>query len=260
MPFFPQFSNLFVAPYIPYTPTNPINPDEISGLSLWLKSDTGITLDGSLVTNWSDQSGNGNDAYVLNSGEEPTYQTNVINGLPIVSFDGAIQVLQIDSSSSLNVSALSVFFVLAKDGNGSGNDIVFIKNGSIIDDPAVYGIVASSSSNWSASYNPGGGWTDHGSGFSINNDSNFHIIGYCVDVDNSFSFQDNASTNDLFATGTIQTTTGTLQIGGYNQSFENPDGEFFYGRIAEIIIYNNVISGSDRDGLMIYLNNRYEIY
>ena len=34
----------------------------LSGLQLWLKADYGVTLNGSTVSQWIDQSGNGNDA------------------------------------------------------------------------------------------------------------------------------------------------------------------------------------------------------
>jgi len=39
MPFFPQFSNLFVAPFVP----SAFSPADIAGLSLWLKADAGLT-------------------------------------------------------------------------------------------------------------------------------------------------------------------------------------------------------------------------
>jgi len=244
----------------PIIPIPPIEPDAISGLILWLKANSGVTLDGSNVTGWADQSGNGNDAYVLNSGEEPEFASNIINGNPALSFNGTGQVLQIDDAASLDISALSVFIVCAKDGNGQQNDVLFIKNGNTENDQAVYGLVPYSSGNWKASYDDGDGWSDHDPGFSINNDNNFHIIGYHVNASSSYAFQDNLSPNNTNAAGTIPTTDGSLQIGGYNQSFGNPSGEFFYGKISEFILYNNVISQSDRTGLLSYLNNKYAIY
>lgn len=244
----------------PIIPVSPISPDSISGLSLWLTAGSGITTSGSLVTGWADQSGNGNDAYILNSGEEPVFVSSAINGLPAISFDGATQIMQIDDSSSLDIAALSVFIVTAKDGNGAGNDVIFIKNGDTTSDSAVYGLVAKSFQNWMASYDAGGGWSDKDSYFTINNNTNFHIIGYKIDNSTSFSFQDNSAPNNLSATGTIPTTDGSIQIGGYNQSFDNPSGEFFYGKIAEFIIYDNAISESNRLGLFSYLNNKYAIY
>ena len=247
----------FSAPIIPITP---IEPDAIGGLVLWLKADAGVTLSGSNVTAWADQSGNGNNAYILNSGQEPYFQSNSINGNPSVNFDGQGQVMQINDSTSLDVTALSVFIVLLKEGNGRGNDVVFLKNGDTVGNSAIYGLVAYTSGGWVASYDIGVNWQDHNSGFSINNDNNPHIVGYNVNSSQSLSFQDQASPNNLGANGTIATSDGSLQIGGYNQSFNNPNGEFFNGRIAEFILYNNAISAENKNGLFSYLNNKYAIY
>jgi len=53
-------------------------PIPTNGLSLWLKSNTGVTLDGSDVTGWADQSGNGND--VNDVANMPMLVNNIING------------------------------------------------------------------------------------------------------------------------------------------------------------------------------------
>ena len=57
-------------------PSAPFSPIDIAGISLWLKADAGVTVDGNdFVTAWADQSGNGNNcsspnAVVLNSKDE----------------------------------------------------------------------------------------------------------------------------------------------------------------------------------------------
>jgi hypothetical protein len=58
------------------------------GLKLWLEADAGITLEGSNVSGWADQSGNGTDAGQTVEANQPTLMANAINGLPAVSFDG----------------------------------------------------------------------------------------------------------------------------------------------------------------------------
>jgi len=64
-------------------------------LTLWLKSDAGVTLSGTNVTAWADQSGNNKNALpeaynpsinVANS--NPTFASNVVNGKPALYFDG----------------------------------------------------------------------------------------------------------------------------------------------------------------------------
>lgn len=79
MPFFPQFSSLFVPPYVPPPPAAPI---------AWYKADVGVTYDGSdLVSAWADQSGNSYDATVYDAGYEPLYVPNHYNSLPWIYFN-----------------------------------------------------------------------------------------------------------------------------------------------------------------------------
>lgn len=62
-------------------------PQTISGLYLWVKADaiTGKS-DSDTVTQWDDSSGNGR--HLTEATNPPTYQTNELNGLPVVRFDG----------------------------------------------------------------------------------------------------------------------------------------------------------------------------
>lgn len=108
MPFFPQFSNLFVPPYVP----------PVAGKILWLKADVGVNYDGNnLVTSWEDQSGNANDVTPYSSGYEPLWVDNSINGLPTIRFydtepsllvTGNIFSVNYDTPASLIAVAMAV--------------------------------------------------------------------------------------------------------------------------------------------------------
>ena len=65
-------------------------PNTISGLSLWLKADYGVTTSGSNVTSWLDASGNNNHCTQTNVSEQPTFNQNVasINYKNSLVFDG----------------------------------------------------------------------------------------------------------------------------------------------------------------------------
>ncbi len=54
-------------------------------LSLWLKADSGLAADGST---WTDQSGNGHDATAV-AGQAPAVISGGLNGLPVAQFNGA---------------------------------------------------------------------------------------------------------------------------------------------------------------------------
>ena len=137
------------------------SPGNLSGLSLWLKADAGVTLSGSNVTAWADQSGNGNNASA-NSGEEPTFASSFSNSKPAIEFSGISQVMQIADANSLDFLATSSFIVLKYLGQGTGNNIVYFKNADngSPEDPAMYGLVATNGGVVSFSQNVGG-WSDH---------------------------------------------------------------------------------------------------
>ena len=97
-------------------PSAPFSPIDIAGISLWLKADAGVTVDGDFVTAWADQSGNGNNcsspnAVVLNS-----------SPYPYIYFGGG------DTESEITLhpdvfngfSALSLFAVWNIVDNGNG--------------------------------------------------------------------------------------------------------------------------------------------
>ena len=63
-------------------------PSTGSDLEIWLKSDIGITKDGSdLVSTWADQSGNGNDATAIGT-SRPLFVASQLNGIASILFDG----------------------------------------------------------------------------------------------------------------------------------------------------------------------------
>jgi hypothetical protein len=57
-----------------------------SGVLYWLKADVGITLNGSSVAAWGDQSSQHNDFTQSDTIRQPTYVASGINGLPAVQF------------------------------------------------------------------------------------------------------------------------------------------------------------------------------
>lgn len=63
-------------------------PTDIAGGILWLRSDLGVTLAGSNVSAWADQSGQGNDAAQGTTADQPAYlASGWSNGLPSIYFD-----------------------------------------------------------------------------------------------------------------------------------------------------------------------------
>lgn len=66
------------------------NPAALGAMKLWLKADAGITLNGSTVSKWDDYSGNSNHAVMATAVYQPAFVANGINGKPSLRFDAAM--------------------------------------------------------------------------------------------------------------------------------------------------------------------------
>ncbi len=83
---------------------NPFGPADLDGLELWIKADSGVALNGALVTQWTDFSGNNrhatNDLDII----RPMFQDSSINNLPVISFDGIDDFLVFPEVSNLRTA------------------------------------------------------------------------------------------------------------------------------------------------------------
>ena len=236
----------------------PFSPADLTGLSLWLKADAGVTLSGSDVTAWADQSGNGNNAR-SSPGSRPTFVSPFSNGKPAIEFDGQGQIMQIADANSLDFLNMSSFIVLEYIGQGTGNNIVYIKNANAGDpeDQAMYGLIGSNGETLVSFSMNVGGWSDYQTSISIAN-AIPKILSMTYDGTDQNVYSNGGFSDTFSIGGDIATSTGLLQIGGYNQSFDA--AEYFYGRIAEVIMYDRAVNGAELQQVETYLNAKYAIY
>ena len=221
------------ADYIRVLPVTPI-PQTIGGLSLWLKADAIAGLnDGDPVDTWSDSSGNGNHA-TQGGANRPTYKTSVVNGEPVVRFDGTNNYLDIPSMS---LQPATVFVVVKYDlpavnapflGNDA-NSAYFGYYSNII---YYYSTIASISV---ANPTPGTFQVITGHAQPFGSNSSIRIDGASV-VQGSRNWGASAF----------------LFVGRRN-------AERFDGDIAEVLIYNNNLSSPDVDTVEGYLGDKYSI-
>ena len=81
-------------------------------LLAWYRADKGVTLNGSTVSAWADQSGNGLSITQAVAANQPTYEATGLNGLPSIYFDGndwlsRAHLTQLDGATGM-VLAMSV--------------------------------------------------------------------------------------------------------------------------------------------------------
>jgi hypothetical protein len=212
-----------------YSPTN------VANCVLWLDASqlSGLS-DGQVITNWTDMSGEGNDA-TRDSGSTanyPQYKTNVVNSLPVVRFST-------DASSGFNLttplfeSIRTVFWVLKETTPGThfllgdSSDYNFHR-----DEGTPYYI-------WDSGYTAP----------SIKNGTT-KLMGSEVD-----------GTSTLLGTGfrlvsvVMDGTANVSQIckdrGNWGRSWD--------GDIAEIIIYDRALTTNEENEVGAYLSNKYAL-
>jgi hypothetical protein len=222
----------------------------ITNLILWLRADcvTGNgadPADNSTVSTWTDLSGNGSNATANGS---PTYQSGaayLINSQPVINFNGASTFSSIDirANSRPNISIFAVYKLRGSNQAGvwgvddGGWDRFFMARWS-----GDNGII--SHSGQTAVPNSG-----------VVNATKFITTIYKYNVDNGSSVYDNGEfVSPLFKdTADPNAALANLRIGSIGHGFN------LTGDIAEIIIFNQALSESDRKTVNSYLNTKYNL-
>lgn len=100
-----------------------ILPSDISGLGMWIAADDGVyadagvtlAIDGQAVQQWEDKSGLGRHAIQATAGSRPLLKTNSLNGMPVLQFkyDGVDKFMRSTFGTALT-QPNTIFIVLKK--------------------------------------------------------------------------------------------------------------------------------------------------
>jgi len=222
----------------------PFLPPQVGNLVSWLRADMGITLNGSNVSAWADQSGNGNHVTQATAVKQPTYVASdaSYNGLPTVSFGGA---------QSMNTAALLPSSPIAQ-------PITMILAGQTHQSPGGSFLCEFSGTRFLFYYTTiGPDLRVFANGSELLDNVNVadqkHVYAAQFNGAASALYIDNSQT--AAASGTVGAGSLTdLAVGS-----ESGTANFLTGKIAEVIVYNSVISPIQRSTLFAYLGSRYGI-
>lgn len=208
--------------------------DSVVGLSFWVKADTGVTYDGgNAVSQWTDQSDSGWHLAQANAANKPLYVENIINGYPVIRFDGINDYIY--NNSPVLAQPYTVFIVGKYIANPDGDYIV---DGGINCDIL----------------NTGGGCFRTYAGTTLGttpSDTNNHI----------WTIVHNGATSHIMTDETeISGNAGATAISDIYVGANQAPGNYANGNIAEILIYNSDLSDANRTIVLAYLNNKYAIY
>lgn len=223
-------------------------------LKLWLKADDLSLSNGNPVTNWPDASGNGNDASQGTSTNQPIFQTNVINGLPAVSFDGSNDYLT-GTLGTLNAPFTLIIVGYFDHVNQPAGDYDYLIN------------IGSGAANQNVSM------SRHASD-GTNDDKYYVWNGSAVYLGPVLTGQQwlllsavhrtSAPRNNLYLNGTSQTVTDYLANintnGNYSLGSYSPTGiHYLNGKIAEVIVYDYALNSAERTLVENYLAEKYNL-
>jgi hypothetical protein len=228
---------------------------------LWLKADKGVTYNANKeVSLWQDQGQLGNDVSMPTAIQKPKYKTNEINNKPIVRFDGVNDYLATTSIDLTAVNKIEIFYVAKSRKEG-----YVISHNSDPTVPNAFSITENSTNgtNGHSAVLNGNGTAQVTYKTSVT-DSCYHTMN--VQFDKSLTglnqikmFVDqNLLTNTngamVGAEMTNALSNAPLFIGGSSLS----SLPFFGGDIAELIVYNKILTPAERNQVYAYLHSKYE--
>jgi hypothetical protein len=229
-------------------------PDAVSGLSVWLKSNTAVysdagvtpaTVDTTTVRQWNDQSGNSFHALQATAGNRPQYRTNQINTYPSIRFAGGsanyMKSAAFGAALSIPITVIQVMRIitiegttwfdgntvseLMMDATGTGTSVLRIQNagGSCVTNASV------ATTNWTVL---------------------------------SGLFKTGTGGSKIRLNGTVQASTGNVAAGtmaAYTLGARGNGGTNCSCEFAEVLVYNRELTAGEMLAVERYLGLKYAI-
>jgi len=221
----------------------------IPGCIFWIAADDidgdGDTGDnptnGAPVNVWADKSGLGHD--VARTGQvDPSLNTSGPNGRPVVAFDSDRDYM----ATTYNFDPHTEYTILSVARYTGG---------------ASTRVISSATRNWLFGFHGNGVWEWHAEGWIYNgvrSDTAWHIhaghINDAADPQASFWVDGERLVVDDVGSGNGGHMIGQLGLGGYRDNQEESDCE-----IAEILVYDRVLTAEELNKVGSYLDNKYKL-
>lgn len=240
------------------------SPLPTTGLQLWLKADAGVVDDDGLVSQWSDQSGNGNNA-TASGAARPSYVTNSLNGKPGLQFSGN-QLLLTNNFYPVNYNTPITMIGVAKASAST------VKEGQ---ETARWFETASSQGEFDTGlvFGPYNGTPAFGSlvGISYQGENNILNSNMTEDEKSISALVNNGTISEYFHNGTSKgtytfgwtsggTTEGGFAIGATYAPNLNLTDFNSTSTIYELLLYNRALTTQERQQVESYLNAKYTIF
>lgn len=230
----------------------PTLPIDITNLSIWLDAidpigNGTVIANNTIIPTWYDKSGNNNNFTAVTVGSIPEYKNNLIGSLPGIFFYPN----NVGGYSSSNLISytpdLTIIMVVNLPTNILGNNNTLFAHGSNLllsrlgNTPEIaLGVVGNSSTYVNLLYVP---TIFYGTVTNLNKTVNLNRI---------------SSNQSISASSTY---TGTNVSGSYAASIgvKNNDSFLDNGSVGEVIYFNKVLSSLEKEKMISYLSNKWNI-
>lgn len=240
-----EYTSSGAAPAL-WVPSNLATP---ANMSVWLRSDTGITETTGVITAWTDKGSNANNASGT-VGLGPVVATGSLNGYNTVQFGGA-KYMQIADAASLDLNASGVSFVaVTKSTNSAG---------------ATQGIITKEATwNYSVKMSVSGlGGVGFSNGAATPSSDEATVGSAPVNnwnitiMNKSDKYYVNGSEAGASAYTPAANNANNVYVGVWHQTAGPTVLNQLTGDIAEIIVYNGQLTTSERQKIEGYIAHRY---
>lgn len=212
-----------------------------------------VTVDGgNAVSAWIDLSGNNNDAVQLTANDQPIYTDNLLNGNPAIVFDGISDFFEATGIGAIANNPYTIFLIVSPE----------IRVVPTYDN--IIGWYDASFNN--ASLIMASGDPTPGSLIQFDTDLEFLINDSIADEVNVISITLNSANTSCWKNGVFQNTvidtftvTATQSLIGADFDPPGTIGNFFQGKMGEIIVYDRVLSTEERQIVEFYLSTKWDV-
>lgn len=248
----PQRKAMFLGSQVAAVATPAFAPTDILGLKAWWDAAAAnITKDGSnFVSSWADKSGSTRTAAQATGASQPLWVASGVNGIPVVRFDGSDDQLTFTTTA---LAAYSLFVVM--------KTISVVKQYSGPLGWRKTGEAGFQFPSEATVFEGAGLWQPHLVQWNgAAETANISAAPKVTIANNTFNIHNFVSTPNYYQDGTL----GTMPNGG--GSGYGPDNaaigkayDFWNGDVAEILVYDSVLSSTDRASVITYLKAKFGI-
>lgn len=226
---------------------NGFSPRQFAGLQLWLAASslTATLGDGDPVATWLDQSGNMNRATQGTSSLRPTYFDNQINGWPALSWDGVDDSMTLATFITIGGATPSTIFSVVK-RRTLGVPIMNIGGSS-----GLFTCVSNATANMA--------WVDSAATIATNAYSGTASPITCVwqEGPNSADYLTRQNGTQVITPATSLASSTFSTVGSRAQTSNPVSAD---GLIAELLVYNTLLTGTQIAMVEGYLRAKYATF